>query len=128
MTVILGLDLGESKGLACLKEPATTEARSTTSPTGLRAPPRVERPRLVVFEARTAACRVADTCDEPRLHSPVADSMHRESSRRQVERHTTEGGGCRAMALVGRVMPVDRRTGCKVGGGLRADGPRTRRA
>ncbi|MEJ7638986.1 MAG: hypothetical protein WKF75_13705, partial [Singulisphaera sp.] len=70
------------------------EARVTTIgiyPVDLRKLPEAGRPGTVIFESCTADGRVADACAELRLHSFVADPMHEASSRREVERHTTEG-------------------------------------
>ena len=82
MIAILGLDLGEFKGLVRIYDHDTTKARSPRSTPTLPTcvAPGAERPGLVVFETRTFTGRIADSHDESRLHKHVADSMHEAGS------------------------------------------------
>ena len=78
MGTILGLDLGGCKSMACVCDPATTEARTTTihpDPTDLRALVGVQRPGRVVIQIRTGAGRGGDAFDELRLHPLIAGPM-----------------------------------------------------
>jgi transposase len=111
MSTILGLDLGKFKSVACLYDPATTQARFTavhTDPTDLRKLLQAERPRLVVFETGTVAGWVADTCDELGLAYLVANPMHEAWSWRKVRRKTDRDDALKLarMAALGELPTV----------------------
>jgi transposase len=111
MTIILGLDLGKFKSLACLYDPQTTAARFTTvhtDPADLRKLLEAERPALVVFETCTVAGWVADLCDELKLPYAVANPMHEAWSWRKVRRKTDRDDALKLarMAALGELPTV----------------------
>ena len=76
MSAILGLDIGEFKGLVRIYDHDTTKARFATirtDPADLPGRPGADLPGFVVFETRTLTGWGADAGDELRLHSLVAD-------------------------------------------------------
>jgi transposase len=111
MSTILGLDLGKFKSVACLYDPATTEARFTTihtDPDDLRRLLQAERPATVVFETCTVAGWVADTCDELKVAYLVANPMDEAWSWRKVKRKTDRDDALKLarMAALGELPTV----------------------
>ena len=95
ISTILGLDLGEFKGLACPQEPATSEVRSTTihaGPAGLRNQPEAGSPGMVHFETCTVDGQVADFFAEPALPYPFVEPMHEAWGWCKAKRYTLGGG------------------------------------
>ncbi len=80
MAIIIGLDLGKFKSVACTYDADTHGARFATVPTD---PPALrelldrERPGLVVFETCTVAGWVADLCTDLGLPYAVASGLLR---------------------------------------------------
>jgi transposase len=91
MAMILGIDLGKLKSVACTYDPETQEATYATIPTdpdALRRTLERLRPGLVVFEACTVAGWLADICRALGLEFLVANTMSEAWSWRKVKRKT----------------------------------------
>jgi transposase len=111
MSIILGLDLGKFKSVACLYDPATSATRFVTIPTDpaeLRTFLDGERPGLVVFETCTVAGWVADTCAGLGLEFVVANPMHEAWSWRKIKRKTDRDDALKLakMAAMGELPTV----------------------